>query len=467
MRFIKIMALENELIGLDFLKHFRSTFPHAVDFDGSVMRAFNATSWPNAVIIDKDGKVAAHEYVAEGGIGVLEKALEKVTEDTPYTAGSSINRFRAFCRGGICYSPAPGTASKLPETRRDFPRTAAAPDGSIYIAFTSNETGDNNIFVEIYKRGRMKKRFQITSGPSDEYDSDIAVADDGRVWLAWASNADSLYDIYAASLSGGELSQAERVTRTKADAFHPRIAVDSFGNPCVAFYKWIEKDGSTTDRNIYMSRKKNGRWMEAVEVSPPKPEMDDHSDPDIASSRDGIAVAWSYDYHPTLEGNTLDAASPSVFVQRFSGDFAKAGGIEFLGTKGKDKHIKDISPSIAWHGRNAACAWDAMKSIMMRRYEKDGWRDVEKISSGAGPCNAPSVAVNAGRIYTAYSQLVDGRWKIVGRVFEKGMWRPEKILSRGGGDSRFPSVVIDKRGGVWVAYSQSTRGGVGIRLRKW
>ncbi len=47
-KFFKIMVRENELIAMDFLKHFRDTFPYTVDFDKKMTESFNATSWPNA-----------------------------------------------------------------------------------------------------------------------------------------------------------------------------------------------------------------------------------------------------------------------------------------------------------------------------------------------------------------------------------------------------------------------------------
>jgi hypothetical protein len=459
------MVRENELIGLDFLKHYRSTFAHAVDFDGSMMRAYHASSWPNAVVIDKSGKVIAHEYIWKGGIGILEKALERLASEEPYVAGSSLGRGKAFCKGGICYAPL--GEDEMTTVRRDFPRLAASPRGPVYLTYTSNETGDNNIFLEVYRGGESKARYQITASPSDEYDSDVAVADDGTVWLTWTSNADSSYDVYAASFKDGVLGKPYRLTKSTNDAFHPRIATAPNGDPCVVYYRWIPEGSVTKDRNVYLRRFHGGRWSEELEVSPPEPAAEDHSDPDVAFLGDRTIVAWSYDYHPSIEGNTLDAASPTVFVQAITDEPARDGSFELLGSTGRDERIKDISPAIASFGDRAACAWDANKAILVRRYEGGEWLGLEKVSTGSAPCNTPSVAVTKDAVYVCYSQLQDGRWRIVGRVFTGGMWRALEIKDDGTGDSRFPSLCVDGSGKVWIAYARESGRRSAIRLAEW
>lgn len=462
------MVRENELIAIDFFKHFRDTFPYTVDFDKKMTEAFNATSWPNAVVIDKTGTVAAHEFVWKKGIDKLEQALEQVAskETSAVACAFATPDCKAFCTGGVCYAPPEGSKGKA-KIRQENPRMAAVPDGSVYVAYASNKTGDNNIFLERYAKGKMKKRSQVTAAPSDEYDVDIAASGDGTVWLAWTSNTDSLYDIYAAFFKDGALSAPMRVTKSAHDAFHPRIAVDSEGNPWVTYYKWLMVEGYSRDRNVYVRRYAGGAWSDELEVSPPEPSIEDHSDPDIAAAGNELLVAWSYDYHPSLPGNSLDAASPTIFIQAVTPKLERSGAFQLLGSMGKEARIKDLSPSIASHGTAAACAWDANKEIMIRRRSADTWSAAEKVSLGEEPCNAPAVAVTPGGTYVCYSQIVGARWRIIGRACVNGIWEDEQFLDKGKGDARYPAVAADSEGAVWVAWSEQTDGGVQVRVKKW
>jgi hypothetical protein len=467
-KFFKVMVAENDLIALDFLKHFRGTFPHTIDFDKKMTVSFNATSFPNAVVIDANGMVVAHEFVWKKGIEKLEQALDAVAskEEPEAACPFATPDCKTFCTGGVCYAP-PDEKKGKASVRQEFPRMAALPDGSVWVAYTSNKTGDANIFLERYKNGKMKKRYQVTATPSDEYDADCATAADGTLWLAWTSNTDSLYDIYAASFKDGRLSQPMRVTTSAHDAFHPRIAVDGAGVPWITYYKWLTIEDSSKDRNIYARRYAGGAWSGEIEVSPPEPASEDHSDPDIAVVGNEVLVAWSYDYHPSLPGNTLDAASPTIFLQGLTPSAERAGAPQLMGSTGANARIKDLSPSIAADGAAAACAWDANKEIAIRRWENGAWSALEKISRGEEPCNAPAVAVAPGGTYVAYSQIVDGRWRIVGRANVGGVWEDQVFLDKGAGNARFPAVAADSDGTVWVAYAEQAKGGVSLRMRKW
>ncbi|MBI4721028.1 MAG: hypothetical protein HY770_07390, partial [Chitinivibrionia bacterium] len=339
--------------------------------------AFNATSWPNAVVIDKNGTVAAHEFVWKKGIEKLEQALEQVaSKESAVACAFATPDCKAFCTGGVCYAPPEGSKGKA-KTRQENPRMASLPDGSIYVAYASNKSGDNNIVLEQYKNGRKKKSYQVTAAPSDEYDVDCAAASDGTVWLAWTSNADSIYDICAASFKDGKLSSPMRVTKSTHDAFHPRIAIDADGNPWVAYYKWLMVEGYSRDRNVYVRRYAGGAWSGELEVSPPEPSIEDHSDPDIAAAGNEMLVAWSYDYHPSLPGNTLDAASPTIFIQSLTPALERKSSMQLMGSTGKEARIKDLSPSIAISGAAAACAWDANKEIVVRRMENGVWNALD------------------------------------------------------------------------------------------
>ncbi len=457
---------ENERIATDFLKHVRGTFPHIIDFDYSMNALYQADSWPNALIIDEEGRIVAHEYVLKKGIALLEEALDQAAPLSGPAVGLSLADKHDFCQGGICYDM-PGATHTAPALREDFPAIAVSPDDIVYIAFTSNEAGDNNIYVETYRRGQEIERLQITATPSDEYGADVAVSRDGIIWLAWTSNLDSIYSIYASQFEEGSLSEPERISRPDRDAFHPRIAVDENGSAWITYYEWIPEGAVTVDRDIFLRRYENGKWSKALEVSPMEPAQEDHSDPAIVRHGGEIHVAWSYDYHPSIKGNTLDASRPTIFIQKISGAYEKAGSLFCIGSYGKDRHIKDFSPALASDGKILACAWEAQKSIAVRRMENGSWTDTEKISRTQAPCNTPAVTVTPAGTYVCYSQLTNTGWRIVGRILAGGIWQEPRYLDDGEGDCRLPALGVDSTHRVWLSYTCQSGECVRVRLKAW
>ena len=69
------------------------------------------------------------------------------------------------------------------------------------------------------------------------------------------------------------------------------------------------------DKEVYLRRFENGEWSREVQISPKDvPAYEDHTDPTVSAYRDGVIVAWSWDFHPPLKGYSRYAQNPTIFM---------------------------------------------------------------------------------------------------------------------------------------------------------
>jgi len=437
---------ENEAVLMDYLKHYRSESVGLVDFDYKMQSAYHARGWPQAVIIGPDGYIRLH--------------VPMISRDEPEARRLLDN----MCRG-LRVARKDGVAetrSPCPPGHRDFlPRAAVDDENRLWVVFTSNRDGNNNIYLRCPGAKETQKDIRVTESPADDYSPDIAAGPDGSLWTAWVSNQGKKYDIYMRRFKDGRWSQTVPITQSDDDAFHPRIGVDDKGRVWVTYYKWSSMGKRSRDRGIF-ARLYDGRSLsKELEVSPGEPRADDHTDPCIAVDSHGSAwIAWSCDYHPELCQTPEDADAPTIFAQKLAGG-RKLSAPLLVGTRGTAVHAVDLLPSIAVGPRGEVwCAWDATghhkaRCILVNQGQPGAMsfgRETH-LSDDKELSSTPDICVDkSGTPHAVWRQCMDGHWVLAGSHGPGGRWTGPVAWVSGQGDCRNPMLLTDRKDALWLVY---------------
>lgn len=473
------------------MRHFRSSALHVLDYDYQSLRSLGAGSWPYYVFADAQGNVVFQTVSMGRGfadVPKFEAAFAKALQEKPATktesgsegapaegmasqAAAPPRPGEVICKDGICtIATAPGAK---PPVRELAPKLAAGADGSLWLVFTSNRDGDENVYLrECVPPGakaptgvkRIEAR-RLTRSLADDCAPALAVAPDGRVWVAWASLRSGKYDIFVQSLEGGTFAAETRITESADDAMRPAIAVDGEGRVWVVYVKWNRDFGTSRDRDVFARWFQDGKWCDEFRVSPPEPAIEDHTDPAIApdpKAKERVWVAWSYDYHPgVVPQNTEDTDQPSVFARPVGPSGPIGDSIHLVGTPGKDLHAVDLWPSLAFDADGVLwCAFDAAfllqggRGALLSHFEGEKFTVPERIGWTDAEFESPSLAVAPdGSKLLVWSERLGGRWRIRGARQSQGSWSDPHEIVEGEGDLRNPHVAC-RAGEFWIAFEE-------------
>jgi hypothetical protein len=358
--YLEVSGGENERAALDYKKHYRSGRMLGMDEDYTMMGAYDSQGWPRIVIIDREGSIRFHGFPAGDGLSNIREALSKLVEPDPARLSPGL-----VLQEGLCY---PKYVADAVAAHRDrSPRLALDQTGRPWVAFYSNRAGSNDIYVRRQEADGAFVHELVTTGQADDYAPDCVFDSAGRFWVAWCSDRSGKYDIYVRRHSGGPWpdgtwSEPVQLTHSDDDAMRPRIAAGKSGDLTVTYYKWCKLYGTSRDRNIFARRydPETGEWSEEVEISPHEPEVEDHTDPDVAIDGDGNSwIVWSYDYHPQLFEKPFDTDQPSVFAVKLARD-GTVSPLLLVGTVGQRRTAVDVFPSVTVDTAGKLwCAWDA------------------------------------------------------------------------------------------------------------
>lgn len=126
---------------------------------------------------------------------------------------------------------APGAAASLealtegpgPDT---FPRLAASPNGTVYLAYQSGAEGNTDISLMVRRDGTWSSPVKVTEHPANDWEPSIALNSRGEAAIAWDSYRHGNYDIFLRRFAGGELGPVERVTASGDFQAHVSVAYD-------------------------------------------------------------------------------------------------------------------------------------------------------------------------------------------------------------------------------------------------
>jgi hypothetical protein len=291
----------------------------------------------------------------------------------------------------------------------DWPSIAAAPDGSLWIAWLSFVGDRDDVVIRHYSGGKWGNLQWVPGTSGDSFLPQVAVDASNRVWVVWSQQVNSNWDIYARRFDPAkqEWSALERLTKDPLPDINPRMASNGKGQFAVVWQGFRGKNS-----NIFLKTFDGSKWSADVRVTNRA-----FNDWEPAVAIDGKGTAWvAYDSYkngnydvfvtPVREGK-LDGAEMSV-----------AATPKF-----------EARPTIAVDTSDRVwVAWEAG----MPNWGKDNGYEIRAVQPG----------VPLGGVRQPYIKcLVSGQWR-----------EPDPALASAfSGNTYQPHVFSDGRGSVWVA----------------
>lgn len=461
---IRTVAGDNELAALDFQKHYGLGFAQLLDTNRSFEKRYNPDGWTFLMLADREGKIIYKVNSPH------EKEWRQLRTNLNNMLSDPISK-KTIVRDGIAYMPA--TLQRTGEIEKQhicdrFPSVACAPDGKVYVVFTTNRNGSHDVFVRVFDERKWSDDMPVAATAADEYDGTVLVDKQGHIWVCWTSNARGKnYDIFVISFTNpSQPGTPVKLTHSDDDAMHARMVCDQKGRIWVTYYKWHKMGRYSRDKEVYLRRLENGKWSGEVQISPTDvPQHEDHAEPAISTYGNGVIVAWSWDFHPPNKGYSKEAKAPTIFMRAVSGNMS-LGKISSV----SGKNI-DVTPAVAVSdNRQIWCAWDSLGRDQRKRLCVGNPRigrdnPINKIRSLNEPVAnlcSPCFAIGpTGRLTLLWSETKDGsNWALKRADLDAD----ESSRSNAGtieseGNPRFCSAAYDSQGHLWVAYSARIKQG--------
>jgi peroxiredoxin len=453
---IRSVSYDNELPAWEFQKHYRLPFVQLMDPNREFERRYNKDGWTFLMLADGQGKVVYwRNSPLQDAWSVIGERLETMLPE--HSAIETVNL------DGISYMPATvkrsGETEKLRRCDR-FPSLACAEDGHVYVTFTTNRNGTQDVYLRVFNGQQWLLDGPVAATEADEFDGTVIVDRRNRPWISWTSNAGGpQYNSFVFCLS--ESSSQSKITHSEDDAMHARMAADAQGRIWATYYKWQKMKGISRDKEVYARYLERNRWSKEIHVSPEDvPAHEDHTDPAIAALGDSVVIGWSWDFHRPNKGYSEVCNQPSIFLRKI-GPGSKLGFFRAI----SGNNI-DTRPTIAPGPEGRVwCAWESvqngsrgrkMVSTSIEDLNHDQQPGVGKNATGLQKniCT-PSLAVSSqGKAALVWSESdAKGRWTLKQAIWDhtKSSWdTPRTLVSQG--NPRFPSAAYTKDGVLWVAY---------------
>jgi hypothetical protein len=451
---------------LDYTLHYRSPHLMGIDADYALSRAYQSQGWPMFLIVDQNGVVRFHEPPDDKNLTRLRHCLDQLLGETPAPLVTKPAQKR-----GIAF-PAGVLAAR--QARRDrSPRLAFDRSGNPCVVFCSNREGTNAVFLRRFNRSGGTTDERLSPPATESYAADCAFETNGTLWVVWCGKAKGLYDIFVQSRPEGREPVTQQLTFSIEDAMSPKIAAGPDGTVTVAYYQWHTLWGTSRDRNIFARTfdPTHYAWRPEIEISPHEPEVEDHTDPDVAIDQQGNPwVVWSYDYHPSLFPKPVDAEQPTIFAAQAGSNSVSAPLL--VGATGQYRGAIDLFPSAAMDGQGMLwCAWDSSepsRGIRLARLNAASrqFELVNTFGQKGEVCSTPELSSAAGDelLLTWAQRGPGGRWQGKVVLFKAGKPIAETILSENA-DVLFPQAQRSPDGRYWVAYEKSEQNGSEVVLR--
>ena len=306
---------------INYKNHCKNSFPIIMAED-SIRDYFGLEEWsPQYVILNSNRNIISKGIVVNTN---TEAYLDSLCQN--------INDIKS-CSNGICKMPNKKTKLIEKEGKILF------NNGKYYMLFTSNENGNNDIFLNIYNDSLiLLDKIAVTKSLGDDCCSNFTLDSQNQLWIIWLSDKTSCYQLYEKTynIEKGCWSAETKVTtnykskRNKSlggeyieNVSLPDIGIDSHNTVWVTYSRWntfyYKKNYAfSKDCEIYASYYKNGFWADEFQVSPTDTKIierwDDHYSPKIVCSKDGeMFISWVCDLHDIYEKNEdLMSYSPSI-----------------------------------------------------------------------------------------------------------------------------------------------------------
>jgi peroxiredoxin len=472
---VRVVAGDNELAALDFQNHFRLPMVQLMDTDRAFEKRYNRDGWTFLMLCDREGRVVyAHHHLPDPGSVDLRQLRAAFNE-----ALSSPSEPRLLNRDGTVYMRATLERSGECESERlneRFASMTCAMDGKMYLVFTAVRHDACGVMLRCYDGTNWSPSIPITATSAREYDATVLADGQNRIWIcSTACTEEGRHEIRLSSFvhpppteSGVEVAQAE------ADAMHGRMARDKSGGLWLTYYKWysVRHQGSRGKR-VCLRRLGSNGWSKEVEISPTDvPWHEKHFDPAIWPYRNGVMVAWTWDFHPPNRGYSPFAEGPTVFIRPVDPDMG-LGRISSV----SGRNI-DLAAALGVSGNDQVwAAWDSQSENRKKRVSianpvpgSDSAPERIRVFGGGmkNVCTPTFISKPDGGLVLLWSETSNGeQWSLRTSEFTAAgnEWSQPKTI-QGQGNPRFASGAYDRQGHLWVAFSAETERGREMLVRR-
>ena len=310
------------------------------------------------------------------------------------------------------------------------PAVAVAPGGKLYVAWQDDSSGDHEIYVRRWTGSQWEavgagsaEGGGISDNDGQSYDPSLAIAPDGTAFVAWEDDSSGEWQIYVRRWDGSawkevgdQSASGVGLSANETSSSNPSLAIGPYGKLYVAW-----DDGELgSDWQIYVRRWNGNAWEEVGDHSASGEGIsaNDHGStyPSMAVAPDGTPyVAWADDESSDTESE--------IYVRRWvQGEWEEVGTESATGGGISDDRDSSGAPSVAvapdgtpyvgWtHDPGAG-----HDQIYMRRWDGNSWVEAGSGSDEDGgisdndtssACPATAVAPD-GTLYTAWHNYADG-----------------------------------------------------------
>ncbi|MGH9723393.1 MAG: hypothetical protein ACRD8O_24545, partial [Bryobacteraceae bacterium] len=109
--------------------------------------------------------------------------------------------------------------------QEDWPSIAAAPDGSLWVAWLSFVGDRDDVVIRRYREGRWGNIQWVPGTSGDSFLPQAAVDAQNRVWVVWSQQVNGNWDLYARRFdpAAQEWGRMERLTADALPDINPRL----------------------------------------------------------------------------------------------------------------------------------------------------------------------------------------------------------------------------------------------------
>jgi hypothetical protein len=170
----------------------------------------------------------------------------------------------------------------------DLPAIAAAPDGSVWVAWLSFSGDRDDLAIRRYHDGKWGDLHWVPNTSGDIWLPQIAVDAGNRPWVVWSQQLNGNWDLYARRFDAAEQEwgRLERLTSDPLPDINPRLTANRDGAFAVVWQGFRGKHSS-----IFLKTFDGQRWSQEVRVT-----RGEANDWEPAVSLDSQGSAWiAYD----------------------------------------------------------------------------------------------------------------------------------------------------------------------------
>jgi hypothetical protein len=462
------MSGDEDVPSMHFMKHYRINYPVIPDNKDSLRHMIRVSGISNVAVFGGDGVCIFND----GWMGKDTKDFLKLINGAlRKTEKKKDPKKSAFVDCGTVYPPNVKEQGRIVHER--MPSISAGKEGGLFLAYVSDESGSNDVFLRWNKDGeKWGKPIALAVTDADEYAPSVTATKPGEAIVAYVSNEKGgRYDVYTVEVKDGEAGKPKRVTKAPDDAMAPSLTWDG-KYAWLAWYEWRKMGKLSRDREVFVTRGKHGKWSKVLQVSPKEVSTyEDHADPVVVpDGKGGAYVAWAWDYHPHTLASKPPVDENSIFVRHVSrqmklGD-PLAAGFRFTEeeiaqkSRGRDYAptlaiTADGVPWVAWDNTHMSSAGYGAKALFVNSLTGDDFgRQKESAAINAPVCSPRLVVDSKGGVHLVWAQW-NSRWELMRRKVGPGEQGESGQIAVEGEVPRYPAATFDSKGDLWIAYTDT------------